>query len=46
MKDAGKSDLQTTLSVLNKATNLSAAQIVQANLADVGVKVEILRTIW
>jgi peptide/nickel transport system substrate-binding protein len=42
LKEAGKSDLQTTLSVLNKATNLSAAQIVQANLADVGVKLEIL----
>jgi peptide/nickel transport system substrate-binding protein len=42
LKEAGKSDLQTTLSVLNKATNLSAAQIVQANLADVGVKLDIL----
>jgi peptide/nickel transport system substrate-binding protein len=41
LKEAGKDGLKTTLSVLNKTERLSVAQIVQANLADVGVELEI-----
>jgi peptide/nickel transport system substrate-binding protein len=42
LKEAGKEGgFQTTMSVLNKTERLSAAQIVQANLAELGVTVEI-----
>jgi len=43
LKEAGKDGgFKATISVLNKTERLSVAQIVQANLADVGVELEIL----
>ncbi|MCI0429623.1 MAG: ABC transporter substrate-binding protein [Rhodospirillales bacterium] len=42
LKEAGKEGMKATLSVLNKTERLSAAQIVQANLAEVGVTIEII----
>ena len=41
MKEAGLSDVTVTLDVLNKATNVTAAQVIQATLASVGVNVEV-----
>ena len=42
LKEAGaESGLSLTLAILNKAERLAAAQVVQANLAEVGVTVEI-----
>jgi peptide/nickel transport system substrate-binding protein len=38
---AGVSNLDVTLAILNKATNVSMAQAIQANLADVGFNVTI-----
>lgn len=37
----GVSGLTVTLDILNKAERLTAAQVIQANLADVGISVEI-----
>ncbi len=42
LKEAGKEGMKATLSVLNKTERLSAAQIVQANLGEVGVTLEII----
>ncbi|MFO1091251.1 MAG: ABC transporter substrate-binding protein [Hyphomicrobiales bacterium] len=42
LKDAGVSDLQLTFKTLNESYRVTAAQVVQANLADVGVKVDIV----
>jgi len=43
LKEAGKSDgFKCTLSVLNKTEYMSAVQIVQANLGEVGIQVEIV----
>jgi peptide/nickel transport system substrate-binding protein len=43
LKEAGKEGgFKTTLSCLNKAERLSVAQIAQANLAEVGIEVEIM----
>jgi peptide/nickel transport system substrate-binding protein len=42
LKEAGAGDgLSVQLAILNKAENLAAAQVIQANLADIGVTVEI-----
>jgi peptide/nickel transport system substrate-binding protein len=41
LKEAGVSNLSLTLAILNKAERLAAAQVVQANLAEVGITVEI-----
>jgi peptide/nickel transport system substrate-binding protein len=41
MAAAGKSNLQVHLSILNKAERATAAQVVQANLADIGIDVVI-----
>ena len=41
LEEAGVSDLTLTLDILNKTDRLTAAQVVQANLADVGITVEI-----
>jgi peptide/nickel transport system substrate-binding protein len=42
LKEAGaESGLSLTLAILNKAERLAAAQVVQANLAEVGITVEI-----
>jgi peptide/nickel transport system substrate-binding protein len=41
LKEAGAEGLSLTLDILNKTERLSAAQVVQANLAEVGVNVEI-----
>ena len=41
LKEAGVSNLTLTLDILNKTERLSAAQVIQANLADVGVAVTI-----
>jgi peptide/nickel transport system substrate-binding protein len=38
---AGASGVTVTLDILNKAERLSAAQVVQANLQDIGINVEI-----
>ncbi len=42
LKEAGKEGMKATISVLNKTERLSVAQIVQSNLAEVGVELEIL----
>lgn len=41
LDEAGASGLTLTLDILNKTERLTAAQVVQANLADVGITVEI-----
>jgi peptide/nickel transport system substrate-binding protein len=41
LKDAGVSDLSLTFKTLNESYRVTAAQVVQANLADVGIKMEI-----
>ena len=41
-KEAGVSDLALEFKTLNEAYRVTAAQIVQANLADVGIKVDII----
>jgi peptide/nickel transport system substrate-binding protein len=41
LEEAGASGLDLTLDVLNKAERTAAAQVVQANLAEVGIDVEI-----
>jgi peptide/nickel transport system substrate-binding protein len=42
LKEAGVSDLSLEFKTLNEAYRVTAAQIVQANLADVGIKVDII----
>ena len=42
LKEAGVSDLTLEFKTLNEAYRVTAAQIVQANLADVGIKVDII----
>ncbi len=41
LKEAGAENLSLTLAILNKAERLAAAQVIQANLAEVGITVEI-----
>lgn len=41
LEEAGVSGLTLTLDILNKSERLTAAQMIQANLADVGITVEI-----
>ena len=41
LEEAGASGLELTLDILNKAERTAAAQVVQANLAEVGIDVEI-----
>jgi len=41
LKKAGMSSVDCTLDILNKATNASMAQAIQANLADIGINVTI-----
>lgn len=41
LEQEGATDLSVTLDILNKAERLTAAQVVQANLADVGIQCEI-----
>ncbi len=41
LAEAGVSDLSVTLDILNQSDRLTAAQVIQANLADVGIQVEI-----
>lgn len=41
LEEAGASGLTLTLAILNKTETLTAAQVVQANLAEVGITVEI-----
>lgn len=41
LAEAGADGLTVTLTILNKAERLNAAQVVQANLAEVGITVEI-----
>ena len=41
LEEAGVSDLSLTLDILNKAERTAAAQVIQANLAEVGINVEI-----
>jgi len=41
LKEAGVSDLTLELKTLNEAYRVTAAQVVQANLADVGIKLDI-----
>jgi peptide/nickel transport system substrate-binding protein len=42
LKEAGVSDLTLEFKTLNEAYRVTAAQVVQANLADVGIKVDII----
>ncbi len=42
LQEAGVSDLTLTLQILNQTDNVVAAQIIQANLADIGINVEIV----
>jgi peptide/nickel transport system substrate-binding protein len=42
LKEAGVSDLSLEFKTLNEAYRVTAAQIVQANLADVGIKLDII----
>ncbi len=42
LKEAGVSNLQLEFKTLNEAYRVTAAQIVQANLADVGIKLDIV----
>ena len=41
LEEAGATDLRVTLDILNQVERLTAAQVIQANLADVGIEVEI-----
>ncbi len=41
LKKEGISNLNVTLDILNQSERLTAAQVIQANLADVGINVEI-----
>jgi peptide/nickel transport system substrate-binding protein len=41
LKEAGADNLSLTLAILNKAERMAAAQVIQANLAEVGITVEI-----
>ena len=41
MAESGESGVSLTLDVLNKTANTTAAQVIQANLADIGIAVEI-----
>ena len=41
LEEAGATDLFVTLDILNQVERLTAAQVIQANLADVGIQVEI-----
>jgi peptide/nickel transport system substrate-binding protein len=42
LADAGASGLELTLKVLNKSDTTAAAQVIQANLADVGIAVDVV----
>jgi peptide/nickel transport system substrate-binding protein len=42
LADAGADGLELTLQVLNKTDTSAAAQVIQANLADVGINVEVV----
>ncbi|MGE0117885.1 MAG: ABC transporter substrate-binding protein [Dongiaceae bacterium] len=42
LQEAGVSDLSLELKILNDPINVTTAQIIQANLADVGVKIDII----
>jgi peptide/nickel transport system substrate-binding protein len=42
LKEAGVTDLTLELKTLNEAYRVTAAQVVQANLADVGIKLDII----
>ena len=42
LDEAGVKDLQLTLNVINKADDMTGAQVVQSNLAEVGIKIEII----
>jgi peptide/nickel transport system substrate-binding protein len=44
LADAGVSDLSLKINTLNEAYRITALQIVQANLADIGIKLEIVPT--
>ncbi|HKF73382.1 MAG TPA: ABC transporter substrate-binding protein [Stellaceae bacterium] len=41
MAESGKSGVKATLAILNKTERLSAAQVIQANLAEIGIEVQI-----
>jgi peptide/nickel transport system substrate-binding protein len=41
LEEAGATNLTLTLDILNKAERLAVAQVIQANLAEVGITVEI-----
>jgi peptide/nickel transport system substrate-binding protein len=41
LKEAGADNLNLTLAILNKAERMAAAQVIQANLAEVGITVQI-----
>lgn len=41
MAESGKSGVKATLAILNKTERLSAAQVIQANLAEIGIDVQI-----
>ena len=41
MKEAGVSDLSLTIQVLNKTTNVTSATVIQANLAEIGIDLEV-----
>ena len=42
LADAGVTDLSLTLQVLNQQTDVTSAQIIQQQLADVGIEVEVI----
>ena len=42
LDEAGVKDLQLTLNVINKADDMTGAQVVQSSLAEVGIKIEII----
>ncbi|HEX2525626.1 MAG TPA: ABC transporter substrate-binding protein, partial [Geminicoccus sp.] len=42
LEEAGVQDLNLTLAILNNSLNRTSAQIVQANLAEIGITVEII----
>jgi len=41
MAESGKTGVKATLAILNKTERLSAAQVIQANLAEIGIEVQI-----
>ncbi|MEX2650262.1 MAG: ABC transporter substrate-binding protein [Alphaproteobacteria bacterium] len=42
LAEAGVGGIELTLNIINKADDLAGAQVVQSNLAEVGIKVEII----